>query len=184
MAVESRKRKTPHTETDEEAARAVFRKHFETQFAPLPEPVKPPEHSSDDQEDSDGEGEGEGGEGEEWGGISDGDEDDEEAVEVVDHTSKASDAALMGKRELKAFMVRCPRQTPFPVFTFATPPPPQKKNPISLSLFIQVLRLTSPRSPPAPHPTTPNPKPPSQPRPPPIPKTPAPSSPKTSSSTA
>lgn len=122
MAVESRKRKAPHTEADEEAARAVFRKHFEAQFAPLPEPVKAAEASSDDEEE-DSDGDGESGEGEEWGGVSDSDDEGEDkAVEVVDHSSKASDAASMGKRELKAFMVRHLHQTlspPSPLFPFA-----------------------------------------------------------------
>lgn len=115
MPVTSRKRKSLHTGEDEEAARAIFQKHFEAQFAPLPQPVKPVvddarDNDRDDDSDNDGSDEDE---DEEWEGISD---DKQEVVEIVDHTSKADSNFLsMGKRELKAFMVRgAPSGAPLP----------------------------------------------------------------------
>lgn len=110
MPLTSRKRKASHNEADEEAARAVFQKHFEAQFAPLPEPVQA---VTDDRSDEEEDGSEDGGEDEdeEWGGISD---DEEEAVEVVDHTSKEASSSTMGKRELKDFMVRATQLPSWP----------------------------------------------------------------------
>lgn len=99
MPLTSRKRKTTHTDADEEAARAIFQKHFEAQFAPLPEPFQAATDDRSEEEDSSEDEEDD----EEWGGISD---DEEEAVEVVDHTSKSEWNSTMGKREQKDFMVR------------------------------------------------------------------------------
>ena len=82
------------------AAHHVFQKHFESHFEPLPQAQEEglttqnranAAQTSDSSED-------------EWSGIS-GDEQD--TVEVVDHASKATPLTqAMGKRELKAFMVR------------------------------------------------------------------------------
>ena len=104
MSLTPRKRKSLQTEEDEEAARAIFQKHFEAQFAPLPEPANAAGGGSGDEEGEDGSNSYESNEdNEEWGGISDHEDD---AVEVVDHTVRLeSRAPSMGKRELKAFMV-------------------------------------------------------------------------------
>lgn len=107
MPATSRKRKSLHTEEDEEAARAIFQKHFEAQFAPLPELEKPARGnaaSDEEEEDESGEDDISSEDDEEWAGLSD--EEEDQVVEVVDHTSKPEDGgASMGKRELKAFMV-------------------------------------------------------------------------------
>ncbi|KAF3347678.1 Polyadenylation factor subunit 2 [Verticillium dahliae VDG2] len=97
-------RKAQEPAISEEEAQAIFRRHFEAQFAPLPETKKPkvaePEAEEvleDDAEvDSD------------WDGVSA--DEAEQAIEVVDHTdSKPHDpTAGMTKRQLKAFMVRLP----------------------------------------------------------------------------
>lgn len=106
MPPKSHKRKSLHTEEDEDAARAIFQKHFEAQFAPLPDLEKPARGSgaaSDEEEDDASEDDESSEDDEEWGGLSD---DEDQVVEVVDHTSKPEDGrASMGKRELKAFMV-------------------------------------------------------------------------------
>ncbi|SPO00503.1 uncharacterized protein DNG_03251 [Cephalotrichum gorgonifer] len=116
----SRKRKaTTPTDAEEEAARAIFRKHFEAQFEPLPQKSSKAEKKAHDEDeddedfdgdsgsDSDGDeddGDSSGEDGEEWGGISD-DDEPEPAVEVVDYSASAtSNTALLGKREHKAFM--------------------------------------------------------------------------------
>lgn len=104
------KRKSRNTEPaiSEEEAQAIFRRHFEAQFKPLPEQSKPKTAVVDDVAATDSDESDES----EWGGISDEeDEDDmsEPSVEVVDHTSSTTHdpTAAMSRRELKAFMV-CP----------------------------------------------------------------------------
>jgi hypothetical protein len=86
-------------------AQEIFRRHFETQFKPLPvaqRPVKPVEEELEDepQEDSD------------WDGISD---DEDNTIQVVEHTDAQSRMAAMSKEELKSFMVF---SIPFPVSLF------------------------------------------------------------------
>ncbi|KKA29272.1 hypothetical protein TD95_005460 [Thielaviopsis punctulata] len=102
----SRKRKTPSTdaapapERSAESVQDIFRRHFEAQFAPLPEPVKAPVVIEDDEEE-DGKDDG----GDEWSGVSGEDDSDEEAVEMVDHsTSTPRISMAMPKHERKAFM--------------------------------------------------------------------------------
>jgi len=76
-------------------AQEIFRRHFETQFTPLPavqKSLKPvAEESADESE-----------EGSDWEGIS---EDEENAVQVVEHTEAHARTAAMSKEELKSFMV-------------------------------------------------------------------------------
>ncbi|KAG7131652.1 hypothetical protein HYQ45_009793 [Verticillium longisporum] len=120
VLVKRKSRKAQEPAISEEEAQAIFRRHFEAQFAPLPETKKPKvaepkaeEVLEDDAEvDSD------------WDGVSA--DEAEQAIEVVDHTdSKPHDpTAGMTKRQLKAFMSsRPPTQTDKP------PPPPAKPSP-------------------------------------------------------
>ncbi|KAK5990107.1 hypothetical protein PT974_08371 [Cladobotryum mycophilum] len=111
------KRKAPEPLVSEEDAQAIFRRHFEARFNPLPEAD---DVKTDDEEDQGDEADSDGEEkNAEWGGLSDdevsSDEDEEEtpAVEVVDHSvSQTPKATTMSKRELKAFMSsRPPDQT-------------------------------------------------------------------------
>ncbi|KAK0389356.1 hypothetical protein NLU13_2931 [Sarocladium strictum] len=100
---------------DSESVQDIFRRHFEAQFAPLPE-VTAGKKGHDDADPGSDESEEEEGE-DEWGGLSDDgageheDSDDQEAseeddnvVEVVDHSSDAPKTKAMSKAELKAFM--------------------------------------------------------------------------------
>jgi hypothetical protein len=102
-----RKRRAPeatkieHREESEESdaseldAQEIFRRHFEAQFTPLPaaqicsKPVAK-EALDEPEEDSD------------WDGISD---DEENGVQVVEHTEAQVRTAAMSKEELKSFMV-------------------------------------------------------------------------------
>jgi hypothetical protein len=127
MAVLGKRKADSEPAISEEDAAAIFRRHFEAQFAPLPDAKEPKSSSKKTKrdEESDEEDDGEGGDsdsnggdgnedGEEWGGLSGEDsgeeeEDEEEqppVIEVVDHSGKQPTmAATMSKRELKAFMV-------------------------------------------------------------------------------
>ncbi|RBR10867.1 uncharacterized protein FIESC28_09300 [Fusarium coffeatum] len=136
MAVLGKRKADPEPEISQEDAAAIFRRHFEAQFAPLPDAKEPKPSSkktkrdeeSDDDDDSeasdDSNDEEEDSENEnEWGGLSGDDSDEEEeeeeeeeqppVVEVVDHSGKQpAMTATMSKRELKAFMSsRPPDQT-------------------------------------------------------------------------
>ena len=128
MAVLGKRKADPEPEISQEDAAAIFRRHFEAQFAPLPDAKEPKPSSkktkhdeeSDDDDDSeasdDSNDEEEDGENEdEWGGLSGDDSDEEEeeeeeqppVIEVVDHSGKQpAMTATMSKRELKAFMVK------------------------------------------------------------------------------
>jgi hypothetical protein len=73
----------------------IFRRHFEAQFKPLPaaqKSLKPVAEESADESEEDSD----------WEGISD---DEENAVQVVEHTEAQARAAAMSKEELKSFMV-------------------------------------------------------------------------------
>ena len=83
-----------NSESSEVDAQELFRRHFEAKFKPLPV-VKEAEKLVEAQED-DSEEESD------WDGIS---EDEQAAVEVVEHTDAQSRMALMSKEELKVFMV-------------------------------------------------------------------------------
>jgi hypothetical protein len=76
-------------------AQEIFRRHFEAQFKPLLVARKSlklvAEESADESE-----------EGSDWEGIS---EDEENAVQVVEHTEAHARTAAMSKEELKSIMV-------------------------------------------------------------------------------
>ncbi|RYP92714.1 hypothetical protein DL770_001227 [Monosporascus sp. CRB-9-2] len=96
-----------------EEALAVFQRHFEAQFKPLPAPAAKPEPGpeeslSDDHDDDDDDVDG--ASEDSWSGVSgaeDSDEDEDE-IEVVSHTkntpSAAADVSGLSKRELKALL--------------------------------------------------------------------------------
>jgi hypothetical protein len=98
---EIRKKDTPEAEEGEESeasgldAQEIFRRHFEAQFKPLPAVPKFSKPANDES--------GDGSEGDsDWDGISD---DEENAVQVVEHTERRARTAAMSKEELKSFMV-------------------------------------------------------------------------------
>jgi hypothetical protein len=75
-------------------AQEIFRRHFEAQFKPLPEikkPVSVVEETEEQKVDEESD----------WNGIS----DDEDDVQVVEHTDAHARMAAMSKEQLKAFMV-------------------------------------------------------------------------------
>jgi hypothetical protein len=77
-------------------AQEVFRRHFEAQFKPLPQvekTVKVFEEEPDDESEEDPE----------WDGISD---EEQTAVQIVEHTDQLSQITTMSKGELKSYMVR------------------------------------------------------------------------------
>lgn len=124
MAVLGKRKADSEPAVSEEDAAAIFRRHFEAQFAPLPDAEESNSNSkktkqqrdADDDESDDSDRNNnvdeEDEDDEEWGGLSGDDSSEEEeeevtVVEVVDHSSKQpSNIATMSKRELKAFMVR------------------------------------------------------------------------------
>ncbi|ESU13548.1 hypothetical protein FGSG_07309 [Fusarium graminearum PH-1] len=128
MAILGKRKADSKPAISEEDAAAIFRRHFEAQFAPLPDAKEPKSSSKktkhDDESDEDDDVEGsdsdsnDGSDNEdegEWGGLSGGDSSEEEeeeqprVIEVVDHSGKQPTAtATMSKRELKAFMVIIP----------------------------------------------------------------------------
>jgi hypothetical protein len=76
-------------------AQEIFRRHFEAQFKPLPvtqKPAKPVEEEVEDESEDTSD----------WDGISD---NEENVVQVVEHTDAKSRMAAMSKEELKSFMV-------------------------------------------------------------------------------
>jgi hypothetical protein len=81
---------------DELDAQEIFRRHFEAQYAPLAASPKKPkviqQVSEDESEDAT-----------DWEGISD---EEEEKVQVIEHTDAQPRMAAMSKEELKSFMVR------------------------------------------------------------------------------
>ncbi|KAF5668909.1 swr1-complex 5 [Fusarium heterosporum] len=131
MAVLGKRKADAEPAISEEDAAAIFRRHFEAQFAPLPDAEAPKSSSKktkhqgdiddEDSEEVDGDinahDEGDQDDDDDgWGGLSGDDLSEEEevsTVEVVDHSSKQpSKIATMSKRELKAFMSsRPPDQT-------------------------------------------------------------------------
>jgi hypothetical protein len=119
MAILGKRKAEPEPLVSQEDAAAIFRRHFEAEFAPLPEAetarsdFKKTKHegSSNDieskEEEDNNNSDGDDGE---WGGLSDEDSVTEEepnpTIQVVDHSSKQPPKpASMSKRELKAFMV-------------------------------------------------------------------------------
>ncbi|KAL6356242.1 hypothetical protein LRP88_09833 [Fusarium phalaenopsidis] len=131
MAVLGKRKARSEPSISKEDAAAIFRRHFEAQFAPLPgadvesrsKATKRDDDNEDatsvdsDEEDDDEE---EGSEdNDEWGGLSDDEQSEEEeeeevsTIEVVDHSgAQPPKPTTMPKRELKAFMSsRPPDQT-------------------------------------------------------------------------
>ncbi len=80
-----------------EDLQAIFRRHFEAKFKPLPTPAKPKEEAIDDLEEELTENESD------WEGIS---EDEEAAVEIVEHSGFTDASSLLDRQAQKAFMVR------------------------------------------------------------------------------
>ncbi|KAI5465672.1 hypothetical protein BGZ63DRAFT_420221 [Mariannaea sp. PMI_226] len=138
MAVLGKRKSREELSVSEEDAAAIFRRHFEAQFAPLPgtktktSKTAPSNQDEDDDSDDDSDDLDEVEEGsqddeeedeDEWGGVSE-EEEDEAAttIEVVDHSSaQPPTPTTMSKRELKAFMSsRPPDQTTFETQTSAT----------------------------------------------------------------
>ncbi|PNP78470.1 hypothetical protein FNYG_08416 [Fusarium nygamai] len=126
MAILGKRKAEPEPLVSQEDAAAIFRRHFEAEFAPLPEAetaksdFKKTKHEGSsnnierkEEEDNNKSDEDYG----EWGGLSDEDSVTEEeqnpTIQVVDHSSKQPPKpASMSKRELKAFMSsRPPEQT-------------------------------------------------------------------------
>ncbi|KAF5674829.1 swr1-complex 5 [Fusarium denticulatum] len=126
MAILGKRKAEPEPLVSQEDAAAIFRRHFEAEFTPLPEAetarsdFKKTKHegSSNDIESKEKEdnNKSDGDDGE-WGGLSDEDsvieEEQNPTIQVVDHSSKQPPKpASMSKRELKAFMSsRPPEQT-------------------------------------------------------------------------
>lgn len=89
----SRQKQDEEEVTFDQDAEEIFRRHFEAQFRPLPEvknPVKPVEKVEEDPEEES-----------EWGGIS----DEDDGVQIIEHTDIQARTAAMSKEQLKAFMV-------------------------------------------------------------------------------
>ena len=102
QAAESSSEESEGSDTDVAAldAQEIFRRHFEAQFEALPEVTKPVAEEGESEDDVEDDEEGE---EEEWGGIS---ENEDDGIVIVQHTSTGSSTAGMSKEELKAFMVK------------------------------------------------------------------------------
>ncbi|KAH7272692.1 hypothetical protein MRS44_003200 [Fusarium solani] len=129
MAVLGKRKARSEPSISKEDAAAIFRRHFEAQFAPLPgadveskskatkrdnEDEDGTSVDSDEEDDDEEEGSND---DNEWGGLSDDEQSEEEeevsTIEVVDHSgAQPPKPTTMSKRELKAFMSsRPPDQT-------------------------------------------------------------------------
>ncbi|KAK7430036.1 pre-rRNA processing and 40S ribosomal subunit assembly [Neonectria magnoliae] len=123
MAVLGKRKAREEPSISAEDSAAIFRRHFEAQFSPLPatraKTTKAVPDDDDDDSDDDDENQEDKDSGEdddEWGGLSDEETDEDEedpAIEVVDHTSaQPPKPTPMSNREFKAFMSsRPPDQT-------------------------------------------------------------------------
>ncbi|KAJ4166955.1 pre-rRNA processing and 40S ribosomal subunit assembly [Fusarium oxysporum] len=126
MAILGKRKAEPEPLISEEDAAAIFRRHFEAEFAPLPEAeaakskfkkTKHEGNSNDIESEEEEENNDSNGDDGEWAGLSDEDsvteEEENPTIQVVDHSSKQPPKpAAMSKRELKAFMSsRPPEQT-------------------------------------------------------------------------
>jgi hypothetical protein len=92
---EDRRRGSEESDSSELDAQEIFRRHFEAQFKPLPV-TQPPTKPTDEELEAESETSSN------WDGISD---DEENAVQVVEHTDAQSRTAAMSKEQLKSFMV-------------------------------------------------------------------------------
>lgn len=90
--------RSPPPALEDEDVQAIFRHHFEAQFKPLGEVKKPRQRTPETplskaiEEESD------------WSGFS-GEEEEEDVVEVIEHSTTAEIGEAVSKHELKAFMV-------------------------------------------------------------------------------
>ncbi|RYP47423.1 hypothetical protein DL768_006538 [Monosporascus sp. mg162] len=121
----------------QEEALAVFQRHFEAQFMPLPAPAAKPEPGPEELlDDDDDEDDVEGASEDSWSGVSgaeDSDEDEDE-IEVVSHTkntpSATADVSGLSKRELKALLSsRVPSVTTTTTTATATSSSSSKRKP-------------------------------------------------------
>jgi hypothetical protein len=94
VANEDRRERSEESDASELDAQEIFRRHFEAQFKPLPVAQKPTNPVDEEEEDNSEDTS-------DWDGISD---DEENAVQVVEHTDAQSRMAAMSKEELKSFM--------------------------------------------------------------------------------
>jgi hypothetical protein len=81
----------------EQEAQEILRRHFEAKFKPLPQVEKKAYAVDEEQPEKTSE------EDSEWGGISD---EEQDAVQIVEHTDAQSRITTMSKDELKSYMVR------------------------------------------------------------------------------
>jgi hypothetical protein len=91
-----RNQESAESDTDSIDAQEIFRRHFEAQYAPLPEvpkKVKIVQPTTDDESEEETD----------WDGISD---DENGGVQVIEHTDAQLRMAAMSKEQLKSFMVR------------------------------------------------------------------------------
>ena len=108
---------------DNERMKAIFQKHFEAQFKPLPEKkVKKAEVELEEEED-----EGDDAEEDDWEGLSSGEED--APVQVIEYSDARTDgdknAASLSKRELKAFLSsKVPKASSVPAIVIKKPDKP------------------------------------------------------------
>ncbi|KAG9232243.1 hypothetical protein BJ875DRAFT_90364 [Amylocarpus encephaloides] len=90
----------------------IFRRHFETQFTPLPNIEKPAVVEEELEEEDESESESA------WGGIS---EEDQNAIEVVEHADVHTRMAAVSKEELKSFMSSKPPTSAPPISIVRNP---------------------------------------------------------------
>ncbi|KZF22561.1 hypothetical protein L228DRAFT_267954 [Xylona heveae TC161] len=96
----------PSAEEEESDAYEVFRRHFESQFKPIEEDLRPKQPKVEEKQADNDDEEDEEDEDSDWSGISD--DEGKRKVEVVEHTGKPSNSNeyddLAAKEEMKAFM--------------------------------------------------------------------------------
>ncbi|KAL3424751.1 hypothetical protein PVAG01_04032 [Phlyctema vagabunda] len=96
IAKQTQREPSEESDTALEDAQAIFKRHFEAQFKPLPvvqKRVKVVEKTPEDKDDEESE----------WDGLSE-EEGVEDSVQVVEHTDTQTRMAAMSKEQLKAFM--------------------------------------------------------------------------------
>lgn len=94
----SARRSRSESDEDDDTARALFQRAFEAKFKPLEKSTRPVSDDEDDEEDGQsGEEDAES----DWSGVS----DEENAVEVVEHSQPEFNRDDEGNSGKKAFMV-------------------------------------------------------------------------------